>query len=342
MRKIILGSMAAVLAATPLNAQSSADSHSVGLKIARVPLPGEGRGDFLLADPASNRLFVTHSQRLHVLDLKTLKPLAEVTGLTVAHGVALDRSGHAYVTDGNSDGVVVFDPASGRELKRIAVGKKPDAILFDPASSKILVFNGDSDDVSVIDPASGSVVGSIKLPNGPEYPQTDGRGHVYVTLEEGNAVAVIDTVKMAFDHLIPLTGCEGPAPLAFDASSRRLFSGCGNKVMVVIDADGGRVVASLPIGGGPDGIVYDPERKKIVVANRDGSWTIVRQVSADAYKVERTLHIDEYAKTVALDPGTHRVFSSTADLIWPPAVPGKKHLPNAKPGTFHLIVVSQL
>lgn len=341
MRKIMLGSLAAALAVTPLHAQSTADGHSGTPAIARVRLQGEGRGDFLLVDAANNRLFVTHSQRLHVLDLKTLKPLAEVTGLTVAHGVALDRSGQAYVTDGNSNAVVVFDPASGRELKRIAVGEKPDAILFDPASSKILVFNGDSDDISVIDPASGSIAGSIKLPNGPEYPQTDGRGHVYVTLEEGNAVAVIDTVKMALDHLIPLTGCEGPAPLAFDPSSRRLFSGCGNKVMVVIDADAGRVVTSLPIGGGPDGIVYDPETKKIVVANRDGSWTVVRQAGADAYRVERTLQIDEYAKTLALDPTTHRLFSSTAELVWPPAVPGKKHLPNAKPGTFHLIVVSQ-
>src|SRR5207302_9338427 len=114
------------------------------------------------------------------------------------------------------------------------------------------------------------------------------------------------------------------------------------KVMVVIDADGGRLVASLPIGGGPDRIVYDPETKKIVVANRDGTWTIVRQASADAYDVERTLQIDEYAKTLALDPTTHRIFSSTADLVWPAAVPGKKRLPNAKPGTFHLVVVSQL
>jgi YVTN family beta-propeller protein len=341
-RKIILSAMAAVLAATPLNAQSKVAAKLDRLTIARVSLPGEGRGDFLLADPASNRLFVTHSQRVHVLDLKTLKPVAEVTGLTVAHGVALDRSGHAYVTDGNSNSVVVFDPASGRELKRIAVGSKPDAILFDPASSKILIFNADSDNVSIVDPASGSVVGAIKLPNGPEYPQTDGRGHVYLTLEEGNSVAVIDTMKMSLDHVIPLTTCDGPAPLAFDASTSRLFAGCGNKVMVVIDAQSGKVVASVPIGGNPDGIVYDQGTKRIFVANRDGGWTIVRQSSADNYTVERTLKVDEYAKTLALDPATHRVFSSTADLVWPAPEPGKERLPSAKPGTFHLVVVSQL
>jgi DNA-binding beta-propeller fold protein YncE len=126
-----------------------------------------------------------------------------------------------------------------------------------------------------------------------------------------------------------------------DEADRRLFSGCGNKVMVVTDADTGQIIASVPIGGGPDGLIYDPGTRRIVVANRDGSWTFVRQASANAYTVEKNLKIDEYAKTLALDPTTHRIFSSTADLVWPPAVPGKKHLPNAKPGTFRLIVVSQ-
>lgn len=342
MRKTIASSIiAASMATSPVIAATQPADHSSALTIERVSLPGEGRGDFILADPASDRLFVTHSQKVHVLDLAALKPIAEVTGLTLAHGVALDGRGRAYVTDGKSDAVVMFDPATGRELGRIAVGKNPDAILFDPASSKIIAFDGESEDVSVIDPETSSVVASIKLPNGPEFPQADGRGHVYVNLEDGNAIAVIDTKKMALDHVIPLKGCEGPAPLGLDQANRRLFSGCGNKVMVVTDADSGKAIASVPIGGGPDGLVYDPQTKRIVVANRDGSWTVVRQEGADSYKVEQTLKIDEYAKTLALDPKTHRIFSSTADLVWPPAVPGKKHLPNAKPGTFRLVVVSQ-
>src|SRR5205823_84174 len=333
-----------VLAAAPagLEAKPAAARPAERLVVEKVTLPGEGRGDFLLADPDSNHLFVTHGQIVHVLDLKTLKPLAEVTGLTVAHGVALDGRGRAYVTDGKSDTVVLFDSATGHELQRIAAGKEPDAILFDAHSSRIMSFNRGSEDVSVIDPATATVVASIKMPYAPEMPQADGRGHVYVNLEDGNSVAVIDTKKMVLDHLIPLRGCDGPAPLAFDATNRRLFSGCGNKVMAVIDADTGKIVATVPIGGDPDGIVFDPTTKRIFVANRDGGWTIVRQASANAYRVEQTLKIDEYAKTVALDPKTHRVFSSTADLVWPPAVPGKKHLPNAKPGTFRLIVVSQL
>ena len=349
MRRIILSSVIGVVLAsapTSLVAQVPTPPSPVNptnsLNVDKIALPGEGRGDYLMADGAGNRLFVTHSRVVHVLDLKTLKPIAQVNGLTAAHGVALDNQGRAYVTDGDSNSVVQFDPSTGSMLKRIAVGKKPDSILFDPASLKIMAFDGDSEEVSVIDPATSSVVATIKLPNAPEFSQTDGRGRVYVNLEEGDAIAVIDTAKMTLDHLIPLAGCDGPAPLALDGANRRLFSGCGNNVMVVTDADSGKVLASVPIGGDPDGIVYDPGTKRIFVANRDGGWTVVSQKSADEYRVERTLKIDEYAKTVALDPKTHRVFSSTADLIWPPAVPGKKHLPNAKPGTFRLLVVSQL
>ena len=346
MRKIFKVSVAAAgfaLAATPVTlvAKSKPLSHSSHLSVAKLALPGEGRGDYLLADPKANRLYVTHSSVVHVLDLTTLKPVAQVSGLTAAHGVALDAKGRGYVTDGNSNSVLQFDPATGRVLKRIPVGKKPDSILFDPASSKIMAFDGASEDVSVIDPVAGSVVTTIKLPNAPEYSQTDGRGRVYVNLEEGNAIAVIDTRKMTLDHLIPLAGCDGPAPLGFDRANRRLFSGCGNNVMVITNVDSGKIVASVPIGGDPDGIVYDAGTRRIFVANRDGGWTIVKQKSANSYKVEQTLKIDEYAKTVALDPVTHRVFSSTADLVWPPAESGKKHLPNAKSGTFRLIVVSQ-
>lgn len=344
MRKVILSSMAVLAAASVWTAVSAQPGSAVQrglLTINRVALPGEGRGDYLLADPASNRLFVTHGQAVHVLDLKTLKPVAEVTGLTAAHGVALDRKGRAYVTDGKTDSVIAFDPSTGRKLQRIHVGNGPDSILFDPASSKIMAFDGQSEDVSVIDPVTSAVVATIKLPSAPEFSQADGLGHVYVNLEERNAIAVIDSKKLAFDHLIALKGCEGPAPLALDRADRRLFSGCGNRVMVVTDAVSGKVVASIPIGYDPDGIVYDRATKRVFVANRDGEWTIVHQASADRYSVERTLKIDEYAKTVALDPTTHRVFSSSVDLVWPPAVPGKKHLPNAKPGTFRLVVVSQ-
>ncbi|HEV2594381.1 MAG TPA: YncE family protein [Sphingomicrobium sp.] len=310
--------------------------------IQKIALPGEGRGDFLTADRAGNRLYVTHGTRVHILDLKSLKELAEVTDLTDAHGVAVDPvSGRAFVTDSGPNAVVMFDPASGRKQKSIAAGKKPDSILFDPASGRVLAFNGEGSDVTVINPAIGEVVGRVKLPSNPESAQTDGKGRIWVTMGEAGSIAEISAKNMKFVRSIPLSGCDDPAPLAFDGANRVLFTGCGNRVMIVADADTGKTLSKVPIGGDPDGIVFDPARKRLFVANRDGGWTIVAQRARNRYSVTETLKIDPYAKTVALDPGMHRVFSSTADLIWPKQEPGKKYLPTAKSGTFRVVVVSE-
>ena len=322
------------------NASDTAATADTTFKIDKVPLPGEGRGDYLTVDAAARRLYATHSKVVHILDLDTLKPIGTVAGLKAAHGVAL-ADGHGYVSDGDSNAVVEFNPATGRTIKTIAVGKKPDSILFDPASGKVMAFDGDSSAVSVIDPATATVVTTIALPKPPEFAQTDGKGKVWVNMEEGNDIGVIDTKSMKLTGTIPLPGCDGPAPLAFDPVNRVLFSGCGNKVMTVVDADSGNELAKVPVGGDPDGIAFDAGRKRIYVANRDGGWTIVNQEAKDRYVVDQTLKIDEYAKTVAIDPKTHRAFSSTADLVWLPPVPGKKHLPNAKSGTFRLMVVSE-
>ena len=349
MRKLILSASVIVMLAGCQKAESSptvqnsSSTSATAYTVDNVPLPGEGRGDYLLVDNQSRRLYVTHGARLHILDVDKLKPLAEVDGLKYAHGVALDTArGHGFVTDGELQAVVMFDLATGKSLKIIPAGQKPDSILFDPASGKVLAFNGDSEDISVIDPATAKVVSTIKLPNGPEFSQADGKGRVWVNMEEGNDIAVIDTKAMKLTGTIPLPGCEGPAPLAFDAANRVLFSGCGNKVMTVTDADTGKVLSTVPIGGDPDGIAFDPERRTIFVANRDGAWTIVKQDSKDKYTVSETLPISEYAKTVTIDPKTHRAFSSTADLVWPKPTPGKKLLPDAKSGTFRLTVVSEM
>jgi YVTN family beta-propeller protein len=322
------------------NDTAAAGNGATTFLISKVALPGEGRGDYVTVDADTRRLYVTHSTVVHILDLDTLKPIAQVTGLKAAHGVAL-ADGKAYVSDGDQNAVIAFDPATGKVLKTIPTGKKPDSILFDKASGMVMAFDGDSDSVSVIDPAKGATVKTIKLPKGPEFSQTDGKGKVWVNMEEGNDIGVIDTKTMTLTGTIPLPGCDGPAPLSFDPVNRVLFSGCGNKVMTVTDADSGKVLTTVPVGGNPDGIAFDATRKRIYVANRDGGWTIIDQQAKDKYVVNQTLKIDEYAKTVAIDAKTHRAFSSTADLIWGPTIPGKKHLPSAKSGTFRLMVVSE-
>ena len=323
-------------------AASASGAPANGYSIGRVSLPGQGRGDYLTVDTTARRLYVTHSAVVHVLELDTLRPIATIGTFKAIHGVALDPpSGHGFITDGDQNAVIMFDLRTSRPLKTIAVGKKPDCILGDAASGMVFAFDGDSEEVSVIDPRSGTVSRRIKLPNGPEFAQTDNRGRVWVNMADGNAIAEIDTRRMKVVRTIPLARCDGPAALAFDPLNRVLFSGCGNHVMAVTDADSGQVITTVPIGNGPDGIAFDPVRKRLFVANRDGNWDIIAQRSRSRYEAVQTLKIDAYAKTVALDPGSHRVFTSTADLVWLPPVPGKKHLPTAKPGSFRLLAVSE-
>jgi DNA-binding beta-propeller fold protein YncE len=310
-------------------------------RLSAVPLPGEGRGDYIMVDREGMRLYVTHSASVHILDLATLKPLATLTGLKKAHGVAVDRaSGHGFASDGGANAVIMFDPTTGARIKDIAVGKNPDSIVRDPASGKIFVFNGTTRDASVIEPTSGQVVATIPLGDKPEFAQADGKGMVWVALDESGSIAAIDTRTMTVVHTFKLDGCEGAAPLSFDAAHRRLFTACGDKRAYVVDADSGRVVAHLPVGEDPDGIVYDPMRAKLFVANRDGTMTIIRQIGANSYAVERNLRTPAYAKTVGIDPATRRVFSSTADLVWPTTKPGEEVLPDARPGTFRLVVIT--
>jgi YVTN family beta-propeller protein len=318
---------------------NAANAATAQFDIQKVPLPGEGRGDYILADTDARRLYVTHTASVHILDLDTLKPIGEVTGLKKAHGVAI-AGGKGFASDGDGNSVIVFDPATGRKIKTIAAGQNPDSILFDAASGMVFVFNGTSKDISVIDPAKEAIVKTIPIGDKPEFSRADGKGKIFVNLEDGHAIAVIDTKALTIATKYVLDDCEGPAALGFDPDNRRLFSSCGNGVMKVVDADSGRVVANLPVGVDPDGIAYDASHKRIYVAARDGGWTIVDQKDADTYSVNQVLKIDEYAKTTAFDPKTGRVFSTTADLVWPKEVAGKKLLPDAKPGSFRLLVVT--
>lgn len=318
---------------------TAAPGDATSFQIDKVGLPGEGRGDYVLADSEARRLYVTHTAAVHILDLDTLKVIGEVTGLKKAHGVAI-AAGKGFASDGDGNSIVVFDPASGKTIKTFPGGKNPDSILFDQPSGMVLVFNGTSKDISVIDPVKQAIVKTIPVGDKPEFSRSDGKGHVYFNMEDEHAIGVVDTKTMTIATKYVLDDCEGPAALGIDEANRRLFSSCGNAEMKVVDADSGKIVAKIPVGEDPDGIAYDPDAKRIYVAARDGGWTIVDQAGPDSYKVNQVLKIDPYAKTTAFDPKTHRVFSSTADLVWPKEVPGKRLLPDAKSGTFRLLVVS--
>ncbi len=331
-----VGAMAAAGAARPPHAK-------ISYVIRHVALPGEGRGDYITVDPAARRLYVSHSATVHVLDLDSLKPLAQIDGIGKAHGIAVaPATGHGFISDGSGNAVVMFDLGTNQRLMTIKGGQNPDSILYDPASKMVFAFNGTSHDVSVIDPADGRIARTIPLGDKPEFSVSDGKGRVWANLADTEAIAMLDTSTMNVAATWKLTDCEGPAGLAYDPVGKRLFASCGNNALKIVNAENGAAVATVPIGEDADGVAYDPIHKRVFVTNRDGTMTIVRQIDADHYAVDRTLRTEAYAKTVAIDPTTRRVFSSTADLIWHKAEPGaaKAPLPDARSGTFRLLVIT--
>jgi YVTN family beta-propeller protein len=337
MRKILMSTVVGMSLAA--GGMAVAKGMAASFKTAKVPLAGEGRGDYLLVDGPSNRLFVSHTGTVHILNLTTLKQTGLVTGLTKSAGVAL-AAGKGFASDGGGNQVVVFDPATGNTVKTLKDGNKPDSILFDQPSGMIMVFNGGSNSVTVIDPVKAEVVKTIALSDAPEAARNDGAGKAYVNLGEEHAVGVIDTAKGEVVGKYVMADCEGPAALGIDTVHHRVFSTCENHVMKVLDAGTGRIVATLPVGEDPDGIIYDGAHRRVFVGARDGTWSIFDQLTPDRYRLNQVYRIDKYAKTLALDPKTNRIFSSTADLVWPEKVPGVRWLPNAKSGTFRLMVVS--
>lgn len=309
--------------------------------MSRIALEGEGRGDYIFADADTRRLYVTHTGRVHILDLDTLAELAQVRGLTKAQGVVPIASlGRGFVTDGKANEVVIFDLSTGATLAHVAAGKKPDSIVYDPAAQLVLAFGGTSEDATAIDPRTGQVVKTIPLGDKPEFARADGKGTVWVNLEGTGALAQIDTRTLSVTAKHVLAGCEEPSALALDTAAGLVFTTCSNGLLKVVGTGSGAIIATVPICQDADGAVFDAGRGMVSVACRDGTLTQITRDSGGHYH-PRTVATELYAKTLAFDPVRGRLFSSTADLIWPG---GKvdttgEILPDAVPGSFHLLVI---
>ncbi len=214
-------------------------------------LGGDGGWDYVTVDTAGRRVFIARQNRVMVVDQESGKLLGEIPGLDRAHGVAFAyAAGHGFATSGGDSTVLMFDLKSLKVLARTTAADDDDALLFDPASGKIVTFNGDAHSASVIDPVSGQRIGNIDLGSKPESGATDGAGHVWVNLEEAGEIAEVDVPGMKVVRKWSLAPCQSPTGMAIDVAHHRLFSGCRNRIMAVSDAEAGKLVASVPIGGG--------------------------------------------------------------------------------------------
>jgi DNA-binding beta-propeller fold protein YncE len=310
----------------------------------KITLGGEGGWDYLTLDAAARRLYVSRGTRVVVLDADSEKTVGEIPGTQGVHGVAIaPESRRGFTSNGRSSTVTIFDTgtlAVSGEVK--ATGENPDAILYDPASSRVFTFNGRGRNATAFDASSGAVAGTIPLDGKPETGVSDGRGHVFVNIEDKNEITVIDPRGLRAVTNFPLPGCEEPTGLAIDRAHKRLFSVCHSKVMVVLDSENGRVVATLPIGEGVDAAAFDPASSLAFASNGDGTLTVVREDSPDSFRVVENVPTQRGARTMALDEKTHRVFLATAEFgPPPPATPEQpRPRPPVVPNSFTILVVS--
>lgn len=279
----------------------------------KIDLPGDGSYDYLAIDEMNNHLFVSHGTTFHVIDLTTDKLITTIDAMQGVHGIAIVNDvNKGFISDGMGQSVRVIDLSTFKIIKTIALPyPDADAIIYDPYSKKVLVFNGDSKNTCVIDVNTLKLVKSIDLGGNPEFAVSDGKGLVFNNIENLNCLKVIDTKTFKVKSTYPLSPCGGPTGIALDMINQRIFTGCRtNKGLSVVDALNGKVVTTIPIGMGVDAVVYDPQTKLIFVSNADATLTIIKQLSADRYKIIQTLVTQLRAKTMALDSKTKRIYTS--------------------------------
>lgn len=305
----------------------------------RVPLAGPVRWDYLALDPDRRRLFIAHDTVVTVVDPDWLTVTAYIPGTQGVHGIALAPDlGRGFASDGRDATVTVFDLATLRVVGRTRVtGRNPDAIAYDSVSRRVFTFNGGSDDATAIDAERGAVAGTLPLGGRPEFAVADGRGRMFVNLEDRDSLLEFDTRTLKPVARWGLAPCGAPSALAMDRARRLLFVGCRNRLLAVVDADRGGVLNTLPIGAGVDAVVFDPATREVLSASGDGTLTVAAPDGDGHYRVAATVPTERGARTLAFDPGTRRIFLVTATFAPPPAgAPGAR--PEAVPGTFALLV----
>jgi DNA-binding beta-propeller fold protein YncE len=312
--------------------------------ITTYPIGGDGFWDYLNCDAKTHHLFISRGTHVMVVDANTGTVIGDIPDTEGVHGIALATDlDVGFTSNGGEDTVTEFDLKTFKEIQRIKVGQGPDSIIYDPATQRVFTFDGHSNDSTAIDATTGKVVGTIPLDGRPEFGATDGKGHVYCNIEDKSEIEAIDSNTLKSLHIWPLAPGESPSGLAIDARHRRLFSTCHNGNFVVMDCDTGKVIATPPIGDGPDAATFDPKLGLAFSSNGggDGTLTIVHETDPNTFDVVANVPTQKGARTMALDTSTGRVYLVTAKF-GPPA-PGATGWMARRgtmlPGSFTIIVV---
>ncbi|MGA7444789.1 MAG: YncE family protein [Candidatus Sulfotelmatobacter sp.] len=280
----------------------------------KISIPGQGSWDYLTVDEGARRLYVSHGAQVEVLDVDSGAIVGKVENTPGVHGIAIAAElGRGFVSNGQSSTVTIFELKTLKTIAQVPTGKKPDAIIYDPATSRVFAFNGDSSSATVIEAATGKVAGTVDLGGGPEFAVADGSGYVYDNVEDQGLVLKINSRSLRVEQRWPTAPCASPSSMAMDRQDRRLFLGCRNKVMAVMNADTGHVITTLPIGDHVDATAFDPASGLIFNSNGEGTITVIHEDSPDKYSSVENVRTVPKAKTMALDPKSHQLFLSTAE-----------------------------
>jgi DNA-binding beta-propeller fold protein YncE len=305
----------------------------------KINLGGEGFWDYLSVDEAARRLYVSHSTHVIVVDLDTDKVVGDIPDTAGVHGIALaPELNRGFISCGKANTAVIFDLKTLKVIGQVKTGTNPDAILYDPDSKRVFAFNGRSSDATVFDAATGAIAGTIALGGKPEFSRTDGKGKVYVNIEDTSEVVEIDSRKLVVTRRFPITPGEEPSGMAIDVAHHRIFSVCGNKLMTVLDIETGKIIATVPIGDRCDGAGFDKETGLAFASNGDGTLTVVKESSPGKFEVAETVTTQQGARTMTIDPQTHKILVP-AGQFGPPGGQGQQ--PTTDKNSFVLLVVGK-
>ena len=322
------------------NAQSSSGYHVVKI----IAVGGEGGWDYITFDARSHRLFASHGTKVDVISTDSDKVVGEIPKTEGVHGIAVvNEFGRCFVSNGRASTVSIVDLKTLKLIDTVSVGKNPDAILYDPFSKRVFVFNGRSNNATILDAKKGTVLSTLPLDGKPEFSVTDGKGHVFVNIEDKSEIVAIDAKEMKILSRWSIKPGEEPSGLAIDVKNNRLFSVCSNKLMVVLDAHKGTVLASLPIGERTDGCAFDWQTGLAFSANGEGTITIVREESPLKFSVLETVKTQIGGRTITVDPATHILYIPTAEFGPAPAPTAERPRPRPAilPNTFCILKIQK-
>jgi DNA-binding beta-propeller fold protein YncE len=319
---------------------SAVFSQNTSFKVVKTyPIKSSGGWDYIAVN--DHKVYVSHGTQVNILDENSGDSIGIIPGTTGVHGIAFDNDLHkGYTSNGRLNNVFVFDLSTNKILKEIPTGENPDAISYEPFSKKIITCNGRSRSLSVIDPEKETVIATIELDAKPEEAVSDGKGKLFVNLEDKNQIAEVDMKNYTVLNRWSIAPGESATGLALDKKTNRLFAGCDNKMMVVVDATNGKVITSLPIGDGCDGVVFDENRDLVFASCGEGIMTIVNEKDANNFQVVQTVPTEQTARTIALDPTNNILFLPAANLA--PADPNAtSRRRRYVPGSFKVLVVKE-